>query len=85
MDSFLFCVLLFPIVFLCCLFMAIRSRRAFEERHPPLSDAEFVARCTPGIDPSVALKVRRIVAEHFDVEYERVHPSTRFIEDLGAD
>jgi hypothetical protein len=33
----------------------------------------------------VALTVRRMVAAHFAVEYERVHPSTGFVEDLGAD
>ncbi|VTR91970.1 Uncharacterized protein OS=Pirellula staleyi (strain ATCC 27377 / DSM 6068 / ICPB 4128) GN=Psta_3621 PE=4 SV=1 [Gemmata massiliana] len=60
-------------------------RRMFEEQFPPISDAEFLALCTPGTDPKVALKVRRIVADHFAVEYERVYPSTRFIEDLGAD
>ena len=52
--------------------------------YPPISDAEFVARCSPGTSPEVALKVRRIVAEFFGVEYERVHPSTRFFEDLAA-
>jgi hypothetical protein len=61
------------------------EQRSFEERFPPLSDAEFVARCQPGTNPEVALKVRRIVAEHFAVEYARVHPSTTFIEDIGAD
>jgi hypothetical protein len=29
--------------------------------------------------------VRQIVAKHLAVEYERVHPSCRFVEDLGAD
>ena len=62
-----------------------RARAAFQERFPPISDAEFLARCAPGVDPEVALKVRRLVARHFAVEYERVHPATGFIEDLGAD
>jgi hypothetical protein len=60
------------------------DRAAFEERFPPISDAEFLARCSPGTDPEVALKVRRIVAEYFGIEYERVHPSARFVEDLDA-
>jgi hypothetical protein len=60
------------------------NRGAFEGRFPPISDAEFLARCPPGTSPEVALKVRKIVAEYFGVEYERVHPSARFIEDLGA-
>jgi hypothetical protein len=61
------------------------ERAAFAKRFPPISDAEFLARCPPGTSPEVARKVRRIVADHFAVEYERVHPSTTFIEDLGAD
>jgi hypothetical protein len=67
----------------------VRDRRAFRERFPPISDAEFLALCppgvSPGVSPEVALKVRRIVADHFAIEYERVHPSMSFIEDLGAD
>jgi hypothetical protein len=65
--------------------LAMRARADFEERFPPISDAEFLARCPPGTNPEVALKVRRMVAEYFDVEYERVYPSTRLIEDLSAD
>lgn len=60
-------------------------RAAFEERFPPISDAEFLARCPPGTNPAVALKVRRIVAEYLAIEYARVHPSMRFVDDLGAD
>jgi hypothetical protein len=62
-----------------------RDRAAFNDRFPPISDAEFLARCSPGVNPDVALKIRRIVAEHFAVEYERVHPLMTFIEDIGAD
>jgi hypothetical protein len=62
-----------------------RERVAFRERFPPISDAEFLARCRPGVDRDVALRVRRLVAEHFAIEYERVHPSMTFVEDIGAD
>lgn len=75
--------ILFAVLFGIALVM--RDRAAFEERFPPISDAEFLARCSPGISPEVALKVREIVAEHFAVAYERVHPSMTFIEDIGAD
>jgi hypothetical protein len=68
-----------------CVIVAMGRQADFEERFPPISDAEFMARCTPGTRPEVALKVRRIVAKHLAVEYERVHPSLNFIEDLGAD
>jgi hypothetical protein len=62
-----------------------REKELFNKRFPPLSDAEFVERCSAGVNPQRALKVRRIVAEHLCVDYDRVHPSTRFVEDLGAD
>jgi hypothetical protein len=65
--------------------IARRERQRSEKEFPPLSDAEFVARCTPGVDPDVALRVRRIVADSLGVSYEMLHPSTRFWEDIGAD
>ena len=71
-------------VLFACLVWAKRRRAAFEEQFPPISDAEFVARCTPGTDPTVALKVRRILADSLCVEYERIYPSSRLVEDLGA-
>jgi hypothetical protein len=84
MDAFFLCAgLLLTAVFVGV--MAKRSREAFEERFPPISDAEFLARCSPGVNPAVALKVREIVAEHFGIAYERVHPSMTFVEDIGAD
>lgn len=64
--------------------VAARNRASFEERFPPISDAEFLARCSPGVDPKVALKIRRIVAGYFDIPYERVHPSMRIIDDLAT-
>ena len=54
-------------------------------RFPPISDEEFVALCTPGTSPDVALRVRRIIAKHLAVDYDQVHPSMNFVEDLGAD
>lgn len=64
---------------------AARARAAFERRFPPISDAEYLARCAPGTDPAVALKVRKFVADHFGIEYDRVCPTMRFVKDLGAD
>lgn len=85
MTPILFGVAVFLAVVLVGILAAKHRRAAFEERFPPISDAEFLARCPPGTTPEVAFKVRRIVAAHFAVEYERVYPSTSFIEDLGAD
>jgi hypothetical protein len=91
MDPFIVCAafLLLPLaVLLAFLAEAKRDRpdcQDFNQQFPPISDAEFLARCTPGTSPEVALRVRRIVAKQYAVYYEQVYPSTRFIEDLGAD
>jgi hypothetical protein len=61
------------------------QRRLFQERFPPMSDEEFVRECGPGTNPQIALRVRRIVADQLGVEYERVHPSSSFANDLGAE
>lgn len=61
------------------------AQQDFEERFPPISDEEFIARCEPGCNPMVAIKVRKIVSEQLNVEYARIHPSSRFIDDLRAD
>jgi hypothetical protein len=73
------------VIFGCCAVMAKRRQESFKERFPPISDAEFLARCRPGTNPAVALRVRRIVADSLGVEYERIYPSSRFVEDLGAE
>lgn len=57
----------------------------FNQRFPPIDDDEFIARCSPGVSRDVALRVRRIVARQLGVEYERIYPSSRFVDDLGAD
>ena len=71
------------VVLLVC--VTVERARTFRERFPPISDAEFLARCKPGTSPEVALKVRRLVADHFAIEYERVHPSMSFVEDILGD
>lgn len=62
-----------------------RWREQFEKDWPPISDEEFLSLCSPDTPPEIALGVRRIVAENLGVDYERVHPSMYFQEDLGAD
>lgn len=83
MTSILGCV--FALAVVAVILRAVAQREEFGKRFPPISDAEFLARCPPGTNPEVALKVRRIVAHHFAIEYERVHPSMSFVEDIGAD
>lgn len=62
-----------------------RSQAKFKQKFPPISDAEFVARCGPGTNAEIALKVRRIVSDQLGVQYERIYPESSFVNDLGAD
>lgn len=82
---FLLCSAIFVAVVLLIAILMKQDRRPFEQRFPPISDAEFLACCAPGTDPAIALKVRRIIADQLGIDYERIHPSMTFVEDLGAD
>lgn len=76
---------LVALVVLYCLCGAARKREAeWAARFPPLSDAEYLARCAPGTDPGVALRVRAVLAEALGVEYEQIYPDARLQDDLGA-
>jgi hypothetical protein len=52
----------------------------YEEKYPPISDEEFLRRCSPDVRPDVALQVRGIIADVFGVERENIHPETNLIE-----
>ncbi len=77
----------FIVVLIFCTLWLVgrRQQQAFNERFPPISDDEFMARCHPGANREIALKVRRIVAEQLGVDYERIYPESSFVSDLGAD
>ena len=53
--------------------------------HPPISDEEFLRRCSPGTPPDVALRVREIVAEVSCVPADQISPDARFVDDLAMD
>jgi hypothetical protein len=84
-----FVLLLFAVwCFLIVVVWPIQAKRwqeSFNSRFPAISDAEFIARCSPGTDPEVALRVRRVLAESFNVECERIYPSSRLAADLDGD
>ncbi len=65
-------------------FSALFLFYSHEEEWPAISDEEFLAKCPPGTDPEIALRVRRIVADQLYVSYERIHPEQDFIDDLQA-
>ncbi|WP_182869024.1 hypothetical protein [Stieleria mannarensis] len=56
-----------------------------KDKWPPISEDEFIRRCSPGVDRDRALRVRRIISEQLGVDYDRVYPEQRFVEDLGCD
>ena len=56
-----------------------------KEKWPPITEDEFIERCSPGVNRERALKVRRIISEQLGVDYDRVYPEQRFGEDLGCD
>ncbi len=63
-----------------------RFRRTYYyRRFPPISEAEFVHRCNPGVDRAVALCVRRIIGESLDIAYDEIYPEHRLSPDLGCD
>ena len=73
------------VLLVICVLLDSRSQKDFRDRFPPISDTEFLARCRPGTKPEIALKVRRIVSVSLGVDYERIYPSSSFVEDLGCD
>lgn len=75
------CLLGITIYLLVCLTDAIPDKRKW----PPISDDEFMAKCSPGVSRDTALRVRKIVSEQLGVDYERVHPDQEFVRDLGCD
>jgi len=78
-----FCAIV--VFILAAIVICERSRLTkFNERFPPISDDEFMARCPAGTNRDVALKVRRIVSDQLGFEYGRIYPSSRFVDDLGA-
>ena len=66
--------------------LALEAKRSrdFWRRWPPISEDEFVAKCSPGTNRERALKVRRIISEQLGLPYERIHPDQRFVEDLDC-
>lgn len=61
------------------------AQERLESRFPAITDDEFVELCGPGTNRHIALRVRRIIADQLGVEYDRIHPSCSFVNDLGCD
>lgn len=81
----LWCILLLVVTVSLVACWLMRLGVPCEEKWPPISEEEFLRRCSPGVDRERALKVRRIISNHLGVDYDRVYPEQRFVEDLGCD
>lgn len=57
----------------------------FDQQFPPISDDEYLALFEPGMNPDIALKVRTVLSDALGVDRERIYPSSRLIDDLGAE
>ncbi|HBE68802.1 MAG TPA: hypothetical protein DDW52_11705 [Planctomycetaceae bacterium] len=69
----------------CCFDLFFSDEVPSHKKWPPISDDEFIQRCSPGVDRDRALKVRRIISEQLGLDYDRIYPEQRFVEDLGCD
>ncbi|MDA0832717.1 MAG: hypothetical protein O2955_07400 [Planctomycetota bacterium] len=65
--------------------LSLPDWKSFDERFPPLTDEEFLAKCQPGTDPEIAFKVRDIIADCLSINPKQVYPEARLIGDLGAE
>ncbi len=61
------------------------DQEKYLDTHPPINDDEFLRRCSPGVTPEVALKVRQIMSEISGVAYEQIYPDAELVRDLGLD
>ena len=83
MNLLLQIILLLALLAVITIFSLAESRKWYE-KWPAIDDDEFLARCPPGTDREVALKVRRIVAEQTGIEYGHVYPEQSFVDDLDC-
>lgn len=51
----------------------------------PISEDEFMAKCTPGTSRDIALGVRRVVSESLGIPYDCIYPEHCLVKDLGAE
>ncbi|QDU98488.1 acyl carrier protein [Lignipirellula cremea] len=66
------------------LILVRKRERHFDACWPPITDEEFLARCSPGVSRDTALRTRRIVAEQLGIPYDQVHPDQDFVHDLDC-
>lgn len=82
-DLVIVLALIVSLVLAVFCFDRIATRR-WMDRWRAISDDEFLAKCSPGVDPGRALKVRKIMSEQLGIPYDRIHPDQSFVDGLGC-
>jgi len=59
-----------------------KVEQRFNKRWPPISDDEFLAKCSSSIDPEIALRVRAIISDVYGIPYNQIYPDQNLIDDL---
>ena len=54
----------------------------YTEKHPPIGDEEFLRLCDAGANREIALKVRAIICDCTVIDYDRIYPNTRLMQDV---
>lgn len=80
-----FVLFVFFVIFLLSWAVVYVQEAAFNKKFPSLTDEEFIAKLDPGIDPQIALKVRRVLSDSLGIDYERIHPNASLVKDLACD
>jgi hypothetical protein len=84
MLDIVFALVLVALLLIVMWVWGVKRDREFKRRWPPISDNEFVAKCSPSTDRKRALKVRGIIAEQLGIPREHIHPEQSFVDDLDC-
>jgi hypothetical protein len=76
--AFLICIFIALLIFLTFVW----QDKSWDKKWPPIDDDEFLRRCPPETNHEIALKVRKIVSEQTGVDYHRIYPEQKFVDDL---
>ena len=85
METVLLCVILLYFI-LSIRFESVLTRREREKvlakfgDKLPMTDEEFVAACSAGVNPETALKVRETIVDVYGIDAEMIHPDMDLVE-----
>jgi hypothetical protein len=61
----------------------LQKRKRVKEKYAtllPVTDEAFIAACSPGVNPEVALRVRDTLVDTFGVSPENIHPDMELLD-----